>query len=191
MSSDHVQAESALHDTEERMRAILQTAVEGIITIDEAGIIESVNPAAERIFGYEAQEVMGRNVSILMPAPYREQHDGYLANYVRTGHAKIIGIGREVVGKRKDGSTFPMDLAVSEVRLADRRLFTGFVRDITDRKRAELRQRVQYATVGALAESNSLSEGAPKVMSAICGVMGWTFGELWGVDLEASVIHHV
>lgn len=130
-------AASALHDSEERLRAILHTAVEGIITIDERGIVESMNPAAEKTFGWKAIEVIGKNVSMLMPSPYREQHDDYLANYVRTGHAKIIGIGREVVGQRKDGSLFPMDLAVSEVRLAKQRLFTGFVRDITERKRAE------------------------------------------------------
>jgi two-component system, chemotaxis family, sensor kinase Cph1 len=128
---------SALHDSEERLRAILQTAVEGIITIDARGIIESINPAAEKLFGWKAVEVIGQNVSILMPEPYRLAHDGYIANYVRTGHAKIIGIGREVVGQRKDGSVFPMDLAVSEVLLANQRLFTGFVRDITERKRAE------------------------------------------------------
>jgi len=129
--------EVALLESEERMRAILETAVEGIVTIDERGIIESVNPAAERLFGYKAAEVIGRNVSVLMPSPYREKHDGYMANYLRTGHAKIIGIGREVVGQRKDGTIFPMDLAVSEVKLADKRLFTGFVRDITERKRLE------------------------------------------------------
>src|SRR5688500_9017176 len=111
-------AEAAFHDSEERLRAILATAVEGIITIDERGTVESMNRAAEKLFGYSAAEVIGRNVSMLMPAPYREEHDGYLENYVHTGHAKIIGIGREVVGQRKDGSVFPMDLAVSEVKLA-------------------------------------------------------------------------
>ena len=126
-----------VRDSEERLRAILETAVEGIITIDERGIVESMNPAAEKIFGYSAAEVIGRNVSMLMPSPDRERHDGYIQNYVRTGQAKIIGIGREVVGQRKDGTVFPMDLAVSEVKLANRRLFTGFVRDITERKRAE------------------------------------------------------
>ena len=126
-----------VRDSEERLRAILETAVEGIITIDERGIVESMNPAAERIFGYSAAEVIGRNVSMLMPSPDRERHDGYIQNYVRTGQAKIIGIGREVVGQRKDGTVFPMDLAVSEVKLANRRLFTGFVRDITERKRVE------------------------------------------------------
>lgn len=130
-------AESALRDTAERLRAILETAVEGIITIDERGIIESFNPAAERIFGYAAREVLGGNVSVLMPSPYREEHDSYLANYRRSGQARIIGIGREVMGRRKDGSQFPIDLAVSELRLANRRLFTGFVRDISERRRLE------------------------------------------------------
>src|SRR5580765_1147188 len=130
-------AQGGLSDTEERLRAILQTAVEGIITIDERGIIESMNPAAEKTFGWKASELVGKNVSMLMPAPYKQQHNDYIANYLRTGHARIIGIGREVVGQRKDGGMFPMDLAVSEVRLANRRLFAGFVCDITDRKRLE------------------------------------------------------
>ena len=134
-----LRADPGHSDTEERLRAILQTAVEGIITIDERGTIESINPAAERLFGFAAAEVVGKNVQVLMPSPYREEHDTYMANYARTGKAKIIGIGREVVGQRKDGSVFPMDLAVSEVRLANQRLFTGFVRDISERKRAEAR----------------------------------------------------
>lgn len=129
--------EAALRESEERLRAILETAVEAILTIDERGIIESVNPACERVFGYRREELLGRNVSVLMPSPDRDRHDGYLANYLRSGEAKIIGIGREVVGRRKDGSMFPMDLSVSEVRLADRRLFTGFVRDLTTRRQLE------------------------------------------------------
>jgi len=132
---DHTVLE--LRDTSERLRAILETAVEGIITIDERGIIESFNPASEKIFGYKAAEVIGKNISWLMPSPYREEHDGYLDNYLRTRKAKIIGIGRQVVGQRKDGSVFPMDLSVSEVRLADRRLFTGLVRDVSEHKRLE------------------------------------------------------
>src|SRR5262245_47976547 len=115
-------AATALDDTEERLRAILDTAVEGIVTIDERGVIESMNPAAVKIFGYKPSEVIGKNVHILMPSPYQEQHDGYIANYVKTRKAKIIGIGREVSGRRKDGTVFPMDLSVSEVKLADRRL---------------------------------------------------------------------
>jgi PAS domain S-box-containing protein len=133
----HGSIESALQESEARMRAILQTAVDAIITIEEHGIIESVNPAAEELFGYKAAELIGQNVKVLMPSPYREEHDGYLANYCRTGRAKIIGIGREVVGQRRNGTLFPMDLAVSEVRFGDKRLFTGFVRDLTDRKSLE------------------------------------------------------
>ena len=128
---------SAVHDGEERLRAILETAVEGIITIDERGIIESFNRASENIFGYAAAEVIGQNVRVLMSTPHREQHDGYLENYQHTGHAKIIGIGRETFARKKDGTLFPMDLSVSEVKLTDRRIFTGFVRDITERKRLE------------------------------------------------------
>ena len=134
---ERAQAADALYEGEERLRAILRTAVEGIITIDDRGRIESMNPAAERIFGYPSTEVIGRNVSMLMPSPYHENHDRYLENYQRTGQAKIIGIGREVVGRRKDGSLFPMDLAVSEVKLTARTIFTGFVRDVTEQKRLQ------------------------------------------------------
>jgi PAS domain S-box-containing protein len=131
------QAADALSDSTERLRAILNTAVEAIITIDHRGRIESLNPAAEKLFGYPPGQLIGKNVSVLMPMPHRAAHDGYLANYLRTGQARIIGIGREVAGQRKDGSTFPMELSVSEVKLKDHTLFTGIVRDISARKEAE------------------------------------------------------
>jgi two-component system sensor kinase FixL len=130
-------AEEELREAEERMRSIVDHVIDGIITIDQRGTVESLNPAAQRLFGYSASEVIGRNVKMLMPEPYHGEHDGYLANYLRTGQAKIIGIGREVVGRRKDGSTFPMDLAVSAFHLGQRRYFTGIVRDISERKLAE------------------------------------------------------
>ncbi len=120
-----------------RLDAIINTVVDGIITIDERGIIESMNPAAERIFGWRARDLAGRSVNNLIPHPWAEHHDGYIRRYLKTGKAHIIGIGREVRGLRKDGTTFPMDLAVSEVRIGARRLFTGIVRDITERKRAD------------------------------------------------------
>ena len=138
-----------LQDSESRTRAILETAVDAVITIDQRGLIESVNPAAERLFGYSAAELTGKNVKLLMPSPYQEEHDGYLENYLTTGQRKIIGIGREVVGKRKDGTTFPMDLAVSEVRLGDRRLFTGIVRDVSERQQAEEKFRIYAAKIQA------------------------------------------
>ena len=134
-------ASRRLEGSEARTRAILEAAVDAIITIDERGAIESLNPAAERLFGYPAAELVGLNVKVLMPEPFQSEHDRYLANYLTTGQKKIIGIGREVLGRRKDGTTFPMELAVGEVRLDDRRLFTGIIRDITQRKRAEEEQR--------------------------------------------------
>lgn len=121
----------------ERLRAILDTAVDAIVTIEESGVIESINPAAERAFGYTRDELVGRNVSMLMPSPYREEHDSHIANYLRTGQARIIGIGREIEVQRKDGSVFPADIAVSEVRLPGRRLFTGIIRDLTERREME------------------------------------------------------
>ncbi|MEM1269961.1 MAG: PAS domain S-box protein [Bacteroidota bacterium] len=126
-----------LRDSEARVRAILETTVDGVITIDERGFIESFNPAAEKIFGYDEAEVVGKRISILMPEPYRSEHGSYMSNYIETGHRKIIGIGREVVGQRKNGTTFPLDLAVSETRIGNRRIFTGSIRDVTDRRRLE------------------------------------------------------
>ncbi|WP_182870065.1 two-component system sensor histidine kinase NtrB [Rhodopirellula sp. JC639] len=135
--------------------AILEAAVDAIIVIDSRGTIQTVNPATSTLFGFSKEEMLGKNVNMLMPSPFREQHDGYLSNYLKTGEAKIIGVGREVVGKRKDGSTFPMHLAVSEMTLGDQTLFAGIVRDITDLKHVQnqlaqaneqLEQRVQERT---------------------------------------------
>jgi PAS domain S-box-containing protein len=135
---DQRRTAAALHESEARKSAILETAVDGIITINERGTVESFNPAAEHMFGYLAGEVIGRNVTMLMPSPYQEEHVRCLDSYLTTGRAKIMGTGREVVGCKNDGTTFPMELAVSEVRLGDRRIFSGIVRDISERKRAQL-----------------------------------------------------
>ena len=129
--------EQALRDGEARLKAILNSAVDGIVTINERGIIEEVNPAARTIFGYEPGEMLGQNVNMLMPDPYRREHDQYMRNYRHTGRGKIIGSGRETLGRRKDGTVFPIDLSVSEVPLSDRRLFTGIIRDISGRKEIE------------------------------------------------------
>jgi two-component system sensor kinase FixL len=120
-------------------QALIATAVDGMVVIDAEGIVEVYNPACERLFGYAADEVIGRNVAMLMPAPYREAHDGYIAAYRRTGIARIIGIGREVVGRRKDGSTFPMYLSVGEGSVGERPIFVGIIHDISNRRDAERR----------------------------------------------------
>ena len=130
-------AAESLAPADERMSSVVNHVIDGIITIDERGTITTFNPAAERVFGYRSDEVIGQNVRILMPDPDRSAHDRYLENYLRTGRRKIIGIGREVVGQRKDGSTFPMDLAISEFHYNGERFFTGITRDITERKRME------------------------------------------------------
>ena len=134
-------ARRALEESEAHLRSVLETVPDAIIVINDRGLIQSFSPAAERLFGYSASQVMGQNVRILMPQPYREEHDGYLDRYRRTGERRIIGIGRVVLGRRADGSTFPMELAVGEIDLEGRRLFTGFVRDITERHVA--RERLQ------------------------------------------------
>lgn len=135
--TERKQAEEAVRERETRIGAILDTAVDGIITINEEGQIETFNPAAEKIFGYRAGEVLGHNVSLLMGGEDRELHDTYIKRYLLTSHAKILGVRREVEGVRADGSTFPMQLAVSEMRLGKRRHFTGIIRDITLTREAE------------------------------------------------------
>ena len=124
---------------EAHLQSILDTVPEAMIVIDERGIMRSFSSAAERLFGYRADEALEQNVKILMPTPYRENHDGYLQRYMHTGELHINGIGRVVVGRRKDGSTFPMELAVGEMNSGNRRFFTGFIRDLTERQKTEAR----------------------------------------------------
>lgn len=127
----------SLEDREQRLRALVATAVDGVIIIDANGTVQEYNPACEQLFGYGAEEVIGKNVKILMPPPYRDEHDEYLLRYRTTGNKRIIGIGREVEGQRKDGTTFPMELSVGEARPGEQRVFVGIIRDITAHKLAE------------------------------------------------------
>ncbi len=130
--------QDALQASEQRAAVIVETAVNAIITIDENCIIESANSATERLFGYKRDEIIGRNISMLMPQPYRDRHDGYVHHYLKTGVKRIIGIGREALAQRKDGSVFPIDLSVGEAVLpSGRRIFTGIIRDMTERKALE------------------------------------------------------
>jgi two-component system sensor kinase FixL len=178
------QAEQELREREARLSTILDTAVDAIIVIDEKGKIESFSASAARLFGYAAAEVIGKNVKILMPSPYQEEHDGYLSRYLETGERRIIGIGRIVVGRRKDGTTFPMELSVGEVRLADRRVFTGFIRDVSERQQAERRlQELQaqlvhvsrVSAMGAMASAfaHELSQPLGAAMNYLNAVRRW------------------
>ncbi|MEW4486450.1 PAS domain S-box protein [Thalassoglobus sp. JC818] len=152
-------ANSSAHSLKEQLailRAILQTAVDAIITIDSRGTIRHANAAVSNLFQFSQEELIGNNVSMLMPSPYREEHDGYIESYLRTGEAKIIGIGRELIARRKDGSPIHIDLAVSEVRVGDEMLFTGIIRDMTSRKLAEeMAQREREFADNLLATASS------------------------------------
>jgi PAS domain S-box-containing protein len=144
-----VVTEETLANDAELLRAVLNTVIDGLVTIDNRGVIHSFNPAASRIFGYRPDEVIGQDVRMLMPEPYHGEHDGYLRSYVETGTAKVIGIGREVTARRKDGSVFPMELGVNEMRYGERRMFVGAIRDITDRKhKQDLLDRIAWCQNG-------------------------------------------
>ncbi len=168
------QAADRLAESESRTRAIVDHAVDGIVTIDERGRIESFNPAAARMFGHAPEDMIGLNVSRLMPEPYASEHDGYLRRYLDTGQAKIIGVGREVIGRRKDGSEFPLDLSISEVRLANRRLFTGLMRDVTARKQADaaLRQAKEAAEAANQAKSEFLASMSHEIRTPMNAIIG-------------------
>ena len=148
-----------------RYRAIVDTAVDAIVVIDEQGRIEAFNPAAERLFGYSAGEMIGLNVNRLMPEPYHREHDCYLKRYQETGERRIIGIGREVSGLRSDGTTFPLELSIAEWRDRDHRYFTGVMRDVTDRKRAEQLQRLMI---------NELNHRVKNTLATVQSVAGQT-----------------
>jgi two-component system sensor kinase FixL len=155
-------ATEAWREDAAQLRAILDTVPEGLIIIDERGIVQSFSAAAERMFGYAAAEVLGRNVNMLMPSPYREHHDGYIARYLASGERRIIGLGRVVTGQRKDGSNFPIELAVGEVEGAGRRLFTGFVRDLSEQQRTLRRLQelqAELAQVSRLTEMGQMAAG--------------------------------
>jgi two-component system, LuxR family, sensor kinase FixL len=151
---------AALDAAEARLRSILQTVPDAMIVIDERGRIESLSTTAENLFGYPMSEVAGRNVSILMPSPYREQHDGYMRRYLETGEKRIIGIGRIVVGQRKDGTTFPLHLTVGELRSAGRHYFTGFIRDLTAQQLTESRLKELQSEVTHMSRFTALGEMA-------------------------------
>jgi two-component system sensor kinase FixL len=179
---------------EAHLQSILDTVPEAMIVIDEHGVMQSFSSAAERLFGIQAAEAIGRNVKVLMPSPYRENHDGYLNRYLTTGERRIIGVGRVVVGQRKDGSTFPMELAVGEMKSGDRRFFTGFIRDLTERQVTEARlqelqsELVHISRLTAMGEmASTLAHELNQPLSAISNYLKGSMRLLEGDSAERSV----
>ena len=150
--------ESRVAERTRQLEAIVNSAVNAILTIDSKGIIHTANRATVRLFGYSLEELLGQNVRMLMPERYSVEHDQYLQNYVETGHRKIIGIGREVAGKRKDGSTFPLHLAVSEFEDGGRRYFTGMITDFTERDAAEKALRDSQARLAQAQKMDAIGQ---------------------------------
>jgi PAS domain S-box-containing protein len=171
--SERKAAEKALQNQAQHTQAILDNVLDGIITINERGLIQSFNQSAQRIFGYEPTEALGKNVSMLMPSPFREQHDTYLANYRATGVARIIGIGREVIGQSKEGGTFPLELSVSEIEQNGRPLYIGVVRDIRERKRIDRMKNEFVSTV-----SHELRTPLTSIAGALGLLAGGALGTL-------------
>jgi two-component system sensor kinase FixL len=161
--------EAALRSSDERYRSIIDSAVDAILVIDRRGCVEEFNRAAERMFGYAAGEVIGRNVSLLMPEPYHAEHDQYMGRYLATGEKRIIGIGREVTGRRQDGSTFPLHLSVGEMTIDGEPKFTGILHDLTARVRleAQLREQAALTRLGEMA-----AVVAHEVKNPLTGIRG-------------------
>ena len=177
-----------LTDSEERLRSIVEAAVDGIIVIDAGGHIESFNPGAERLFGYTANEVAGKNVNMLMPEPYQSEHDGYISHYLHTGEQRIIGIGREVAAMRKDGSTFPVHLSVGEMNLGGQRKFTGILHDLTSRVAMEERLREQAALVRLGEMAAVIAHEVKNPLAAVRGAIQVIGKRLATGSREAAVV---
>lgn len=173
------------------LRALIDSAVDGIIVIDSQGRIETFNAAAERLFGYREAEVIGRNVTMLMPSPYREEHDRYLSRYLETGHAKIIGIGREVTGVRRDGTVFPLHLSVGEMTVGEERKFTGILHDLSARVRMEEQLREQAALVRLGEMAAVIAHEIKNPLAGIRGAVQVIGGRLPNESRDAAIVGEI
>jgi two-component system sensor kinase FixL len=180
-----------LLESNARLRSIIDSAVDGIIVIDGKGRVEAFNPGAERLFGYPESEVLGRNVSMLMPSPYHEEHDGYIQRYQATGTAKIIGIGREVRGRRKDGTTFPLHLSVGEMTVGHERKFTGILHDLSARVRIEeqLREQTSLARLGEMAAV--IAHEVKNPLAGVRGAIQVIGGRLPSGSVDAAIVNDI
>jgi PAS domain S-box-containing protein len=181
--------ERELRASEARKAAILDCALDGVITMNPEGRITEFNHAAERMFGYERAQVIGKTIAeTIVPPRLREEHRRGLARYLATGEAKVLGRRVELSGLRADGTEFPVELAIATTQAEGQRLFTAYVRDISDRQRAELGQAVQHATTRVLAEAPTLADAAPRILQAICQSLRWDLGALWTVDRRTDAL---
>ncbi len=189
--SERIRLEERLRASEEQWRSIVESAVDAIVVIDAGGHIEAFNPAAERLFGYTPEEVAGQNVRMLMPQPYREEHDGYLARYMETGKARIIGSGREVTGLRRDGTTFPLHLSVGEMSTKGGQKFTGILHDLSARVRMEeqIREQAALARLGEMAAV--LAHEIKNPLAGIRGAVQVIGGRLPANSRDAAVIGEI
>jgi two-component system sensor kinase FixL len=189
--STRVNLEDRLRASEARWRSILESAVDAIVVIDARGCIEWFNPAAERMFGYAEADMIGKNVNILMPSPYHEEHDGYMAHYLATGEKRIIGIGRQVTGRRRDGTTFPVRLSVGEMQVNGERKFTGILADLSARVRMEeqLREQTSLARLGEMAAV--IAHEVKNPLAGIRGAIQVIGGRLPKESKDATVVKEI
>jgi PAS domain S-box-containing protein len=185
------QVERALSSSEGRWGAVVASAVDAMIVIDAGGLIEAFNPAAERLFGYTASEVLGRNVTMLMPPPYRDEHDRYMADYLRTGEKKIIGIGREVRARRRDGTEIPVHLSVGEMVSNGEKHFTGILHDLTPRVQLEARLREQNALARLGEMAAVIAHEVKNPLAAVRGAIQVIGGRLPSDSKDGPIVREV
>jgi PAS domain S-box-containing protein len=187
--TERKQAQEALRESEARKRGILESSMDCIITMDHEGLVVDWNPAAETTFGYLQEEAIGQRMAdLIIPERFRERHTQGLTRYLATGEGRVLGQRLELDAERRNGTEFPIELAITRIQSTGAPMFTGYLRDITERKKAENRLSAQYTVTRALAASNTIGEGASKILRAICESLGWEYGSLWIVDRGSNVL---